>query len=63
MSRHCYVIGLDTNVLVSYIMYDDAKQAAFADKMFKGLTLSYLSSNGCLSCASKKSTLQPSLRR
>ena len=32
------MIGLDTNVLVSYIMQDDAKQAALANKLIEGLT-------------------------
>ena len=32
------MIGLDTNVLVRYIMQDDAKQAAFANKLIEGLT-------------------------
>ena len=30
--------GLDTNVLVRYIMQDDAKQAALANKLIEGLT-------------------------
>jgi predicted nucleic-acid-binding protein len=32
------MIGLDTNVLVRYIMQDDAKQAAKATKLIEGLT-------------------------
>ena len=32
------MIGLDTNVLVRYIMQDDAKQAALANKLIEGLT-------------------------
>jgi predicted nucleic-acid-binding protein len=32
------VIGLDTNVLVRYIMRDDAKQVARADALIDGLT-------------------------
>ena len=32
------MIGLDTNVLVRYIMRDDAKQAAKATKLIEGLT-------------------------
>ena len=32
------MIGLDTNVLVRYIMQDDAKQAAAANKLIEGLT-------------------------
>jgi predicted nucleic-acid-binding protein len=33
------MIGLDTNVLVRYIMQDDAKQAAKATKLIEGLTV------------------------
>ncbi len=32
------MIGLDTNVLVRYIMQDDAKQAAKANKLIESLT-------------------------
>ena len=32
------MIGLDTNVLVRYIMQDDAKQAALANKLIEGLS-------------------------
>lgn len=32
------MIGLDTNVLVRYIMQDDPKQAALANKLIEGLT-------------------------
>ncbi len=32
------MIGLDTNVLVRYIMQDDAKQSALANKLIEGLT-------------------------
>ena len=32
------MIGLDTNVLVRYIMQDDAKQSAKATKLMEGLT-------------------------
>ena len=32
------MIGLDTNVLVRYIMQDEAKQAAKATKLIEGLT-------------------------
>lgn len=32
------MIGLDTNVLARYIMQDDAKQAALANKLIEGLT-------------------------
>lgn len=32
------MIGLDTNVVVRYIMQDDAKQAAKATKLIEGLT-------------------------
>lgn len=32
------MIGLDTNVLVRYIMQDDAKQAALATKLIEGLS-------------------------
>lgn len=32
------MIGLDTNVLVRYIMQDEAKQAAKANKLIEGLT-------------------------
>jgi predicted nucleic-acid-binding protein len=32
------MIGLDTNVLVRYIMQDDAKQATLANKLIEGLT-------------------------
>ena len=32
------MIGLDTNVLVRYIMQDDARQAAKATKLVEGLT-------------------------
>jgi predicted nucleic-acid-binding protein len=32
------MIGLDTNVLVRYIMQDDVKQAAKATKLIEGLT-------------------------
>lgn len=32
------MIGLDTNVLVRYIMQDDAKQATKATKLIEGLT-------------------------
>lgn len=32
------MIGLDTNVVVRYIMQDDAKQAAVATKLIEGLT-------------------------
>jgi predicted nucleic-acid-binding protein len=32
------MIGLDTNVLVRYIMQDDAKQAALANRLIEGLT-------------------------
>lgn len=32
------MIGLDTNVLVRYIMQDEAKQAAKASKLIEGLT-------------------------
>jgi predicted nucleic-acid-binding protein len=32
------MIGLDTNVLVRYIMQDDARQAAKATKLIEGLT-------------------------
>jgi len=32
------MIGLDTNVLVRYIMQDDVKQAAKATKLMEGLT-------------------------
>jgi predicted nucleic-acid-binding protein len=32
------MIGLDTNVLVRYIMQDDAKQASKATKLIEGLT-------------------------
>jgi predicted nucleic-acid-binding protein len=32
------MIGLDTNVLVRYIMLDDAKQSALANKLIEGLT-------------------------
>ena len=32
------MIGLDTNVLVRYIMQDDAKQAELANKWIEGLT-------------------------
>ena len=32
------MIGLDTNVLVRYIMQDDTKQAALATKLIEGLT-------------------------
>ena len=32
------MIGLDTNVLVRYIMQDDAKQVAAANKLIEGLT-------------------------
>ena len=31
------MIGLDTNVLVRYIMQDDAKQSALANKLIEGL--------------------------
>ena len=33
------MIGLDTNVLVRYIMQDDARQAALANKLIAGLTV------------------------
>jgi predicted nucleic-acid-binding protein len=33
------MIGLDTNVVVRYIMQDDAKQAAKATKLIEGLTV------------------------
>lgn len=33
------MIGLDTNVLVRYIMQDDAKQAARATKLVEGLSV------------------------
>ena len=32
------MIGLDTNVLVRYIMQDDAKQSVLANKLIEGLT-------------------------
>jgi predicted nucleic-acid-binding protein len=32
------LIGLDTNVLVRYIMQDDAKQAAKANKLIESLS-------------------------
>jgi len=32
------MIGLDTNVLVRYIMQDDAKQSALATKLIEGLS-------------------------
>ena len=32
------MIGLDTNVLVRYIMQDDTKQSALANKLIEGLT-------------------------
>ena len=32
------MIGLDTNVLVRYIMQDDAKQSALANRLIEGLT-------------------------
>ncbi len=32
------MIGSDTNVLVRYIMQDDAKPAALANKLIEGLT-------------------------
>ena len=32
------MIGLDTNVLVRYIMQDDPKQTALANKLIEGLT-------------------------
>ena len=32
------MIGLDTNVLVRYIMQDDAKQAALANQLIEGLS-------------------------
>jgi len=32
------MIGLDTNVVVRYIMQDDAKQASVATKLIEGLT-------------------------
>ena len=32
------MIGLDTNVLVRYIMQDDKKQSALANKLIEGLT-------------------------
>jgi predicted nucleic-acid-binding protein len=33
------MIGLDTNVLVRYIMQDDARQAALATKLIEGLSV------------------------